>query len=121
MTVSPTFKTGSKAMEGFIWRHTSRGRRWHIGAQAIAKAAEMHPDLVFIDIKLEGEINGIEAIKHIRSSLDIPTIYLADYSNRIHLYRIQGIIVVFSLSRGYLRVSPLGSNKGYRDVYAKIL
>ena len=108
-------------MEGFIWRHTSRGRRWHIGAQAIAKAAEMHPDLVFIDIKLEGEINGIEAIKHIRSSLDIPTIYLADYSNRIHLYRIQGIIVVFSLSRGYLRVSPLGSNKGYRDVYAKIL
>ena len=39
-------------MEGFIWRHTSRGRRWHIGAQAIAKAAEMHPDLVFIDIKL---------------------------------------------------------------------
>lgn len=91
------------------------------GAQAIAKAAEMHPDLVFIDIKLEGEINGIEATKHIRSSLDIPTIYLADYSNRIHLYRIQGIIVVFSLSRGYLRVSPLWSNKGYRDVYAKIL
>ena len=46
------------------------------GAQAIAKSAEMHPDLVFIDIKLEGEINGIEATKHIRSSLDIPTIYI---------------------------------------------
>ena len=49
------------------------------GAQAVEKAAEIHPDLVLIDIELEGEINGIEATKRIRNSLDIPTIYLADY------------------------------------------
>ena len=51
------------------------------GAQAVEKAAEIHPDVVLIDIELEGEINGIEAAEHIRNSLDIPTIYLAHYSN----------------------------------------
>ena len=49
------------------------------GAQAVEKAAEMHPDIVLIDIELEGEINGIKAAEHIRNTLDIPTIYLADY------------------------------------------
>ena len=49
------------------------------GAQAVEKAAEMRPDVVLIDIELEGEINGIEAAKRICNSLDIPTIYLADY------------------------------------------
>ena len=49
------------------------------GAQAVEKAAEIHPDLVLIDLELEGEINGIEAAKRIRNSLDIPTIYLANY------------------------------------------
>ena len=49
------------------------------GAQAVEKAAEMHPDIVLIDIELEGETDGINAAKRIRNSLDIPTIYLAAY------------------------------------------
>ena len=51
------------------------------GAEAVEKAAEMQPDIVLINIELEGEIDGIEAAKRIRDSLDIPTIYLADYSH----------------------------------------
>ena len=51
------------------------------GAEAVEKAAEMQPDVVLINIELEGEIDGIETAKRIRDSLDIPTIYLADYSN----------------------------------------
>ena len=43
------------------------------------KRQKMRPDVVLIDIELEGEINGIEAAKRICNSLDIPTIYLADY------------------------------------------
>ena len=49
------------------------------GAEAVEKAAEIHPDLVLIDLELEGETDGIEATKRIRNSLDIPTIYLANY------------------------------------------
>ena len=55
------------------------------GAQAVEKAAEIHPDLVLIDLELEGEINGIEAAKRIRNSLDIPTIYLANYRIEVFL------------------------------------
>ena len=53
------------------------------GAEAVEKAAEMSPDVVLINVELEGEISGIEAAKQIRDSLDIPTIYLADYSNDV--------------------------------------
>ena len=55
------------------------------GAEAVEKAAELHPDIVLIDLELEGEINGIEAAERIRNSLDIPTVYLADYSNPVFL------------------------------------
>ena len=55
------------------------------GAQAVEKAAEMHPDLAFINIELEGEISGIEVAERIRNSLDIPTIYLANYPNSVFL------------------------------------
>ena len=55
------------------------------GAEAVKKAAEMQPDVVLINIELEGEIDGIEIAKRIRDSLDIPTIYLADYSNDVFL------------------------------------
>ena len=55
------------------------------GAEAVEKAAEMQPDVVLIDIELEGEIDGIEAAKRIRTSLDIPTIYLVNYPNRVFL------------------------------------
>ena len=53
------------------------------GAEAVEKAAEMSPDVVLINVELEGEISGIEAAKQISNSLDIPTIYLADYSNDV--------------------------------------
>ena len=55
------------------------------GAQAVEKAAEMHPDVVLISIELEGETDGIEAAKRIRNSLDIPTIYLANYPQDVFL------------------------------------
>ena len=55
------------------------------GAEAVKKTAEIHPDLVLIDIELEGEISGIEAAERIRNSLDIPTIYLVNYPQDVFL------------------------------------
>ena len=55
------------------------------GAEAVEKAAEMQPDVVLINVELEGEIDGIEAAKQIRDSLDIPTVYLADYPNDVFM------------------------------------
>ncbi|MBW1675580.1 MAG: response regulator [Deltaproteobacteria bacterium] len=51
------------------------------GEEAIKKAAETHPDLVLMDIVLEGEMDGVEAAEQIRHHLDIPVVYLTAYAN----------------------------------------
>ncbi len=51
------------------------------GEEAIQKAEEEAPDLVLMDIVLQGEMDGIEAAGRISSSFDIPVIYLTAYSN----------------------------------------
>ncbi len=51
------------------------------GEEAIKKAHELNPDLVLMDIMLNGEMDGIEAAEQIRSSLNIPVIYLTAYSD----------------------------------------
>ena len=51
------------------------------GEEAIQKAGETRPDLVLMDIKLKGDVDGIEAAKEIRSRFDIPVIYLTAYAD----------------------------------------
>jgi PAS domain S-box-containing protein len=49
------------------------------GEQAIQKVAEVQPDLVLMDIRLEGSIDGVEAAEQIRSNFNIPVVYLTAY------------------------------------------
>ena len=51
------------------------------GEAAIQKAEKDRPDLVLMDIMLEGEINGIEAAAQIRTSFCIPVVYLTAYTD----------------------------------------
>ena len=51
------------------------------GEEAVRKVGELQPDLVLMDIKLEGEMDGIEAAMQIRERYDIPVIYLTAYSS----------------------------------------
>ncbi|MBU4420281.1 MAG: response regulator, partial [Proteobacteria bacterium] len=57
------------------------------GEEAIEKAKEMHPDLVLMDIVLEGDMDGVKAAEQIRDSFDIPVIYLTAYSDNTTLQR----------------------------------
>jgi PAS domain S-box-containing protein len=57
------------------------------GEEAIAKAGETNPDLILMDISLEGDMDGIEAAKRIRSRYDIPIIYLTAHSDKKTLDR----------------------------------
>ena len=50
------------------------------GEEAIKKSAEMQPDLVLMDIKLNGNIDGVEAAKQIRTRFNIPIVYITAYS-----------------------------------------
>lgn len=51
------------------------------GEDAVQQAGRLEPDLVLMDIKLEGEMDGIEAAAEIKKSHDIPVIYLTAYSD----------------------------------------
>lgn len=46
------------------------------GSDAVKKAVENNPDLVLMDIRLKGDIDGIEAAKIIYKDLNIPIVYL---------------------------------------------
>jgi len=56
------------------------------GEEAVNMAAELRPDVVLMDIVLQGEVDGIQAAKKI-SSLDIPVVFLTAYSDEKTLQR----------------------------------
>jgi CheY-like chemotaxis protein len=50
------------------------------GEEAISAAQACPPDLVLMDIKLQGCVDGIEAAEIIRSSSDIPIVFVSAYT-----------------------------------------
>jgi len=57
------------------------------GEKAIELAKETVPDIVLMDIMLKGDMNGIEAAEQIRTSMNIPVIYLTAYADEGTLAR----------------------------------
>ncbi len=51
------------------------------GREAIARAEELRPDLVLMDIVLKGDIDGIETAAEIRRLYNIPIVYLTAYED----------------------------------------
>jgi len=57
------------------------------GEKAIKEVEENVPDLVLMDIVLQGEMDGIETAKQIRLRFNIPVVYLTAYSDEKILER----------------------------------
>ena len=57
------------------------------GKKAIQLAGDLHPDLVLIDISLEGEIDGIDAAMQIRERFDLPVIFLTEFGDQTFIER----------------------------------
>jgi len=57
------------------------------GEEAIQNAEKDKPDLVLMDIVLEGEMDGIQAANEIRSCFNIPIIFLTAYTDEKILER----------------------------------
>jgi len=51
------------------------------GEEAVAQAAQTSPDLVLVDIRLKGEMDGIEAAARIRAAADVPVVFLTAYAD----------------------------------------
>jgi two-component system cell cycle sensor histidine kinase/response regulator CckA len=57
------------------------------GKEAIAQTDELRPDLVLMDIRLKGAMDGVDAAAEIRKQFDIPVIYLTAYADANTLER----------------------------------
>ena len=57
------------------------------GEQAIEKAEQDCPDIILMDIRLKGRMDGIEAAELIRSRLEIPVVFLTAYADDDKLER----------------------------------
>jgi PAS domain S-box-containing protein len=57
------------------------------GEEAIHRAEKLRPDLALMDIKLKGDMDGVEAAEEIRTRLDIPVVFLTAYADAATLQR----------------------------------
>jgi len=55
--------------------------------EGIAIATSERPDLVLMDIRLQGEKDGVQAAEEIRRQVDVPIVYVTAYSDRLTVDR----------------------------------
>jgi PAS domain S-box-containing protein len=80
------------------------------GNDAIRIAKETWPDLILMDIHLQGAMDGIEAAEKINAFYDIPILFLTAYSDDRTLER-----VINTRSYGYL-VKPFNDRELYTNI-----
>ena len=78
------------------------------GEEALRKAEQLRPDLVLMDIKLDGFMDGVYAAQRIQAQLGIPVIYMTAYSDdetlrRVKQSRVYGYVVKPFTERDLLR------------------
>lgn len=61
------------------------------GEEACRIASESHPDLVLMDIRIDGPIDGIDTAREIRKTIDVPVVFLTAYTDRDTLDRAKDI------------------------------
>jgi PAS domain S-box-containing protein len=59
------------------------------GEEAVAGCVEASPDLILMDVKLPGELDGITAARVIRDRISVPIVYATAYSDRATVEEIQ--------------------------------
>ena len=75
------------------------------GQTALSRIKEERPHLVLMDIRLEGDMDGVEVARKIWDEQGIPTVFLTAYSDKETLDR-----AVMSSPFGYL-VKPVASEQ----------
>lgn len=59
------------------------------GEESIEKASQTYPDLVLMDVKLKGSMDGIRAAEEIYERFGIPIVYLTAYGDEDVLERMK--------------------------------
>lgn len=60
------------------------------GRRAIEAVDMSPPDLILMDVHLDGDMDGVEATHHIRSAHDVPVVFLTAFSDDATVRRVSG-------------------------------
>ncbi len=107
------------------------------GEKALAEAAHFNPDLILMDINLEGEWDGVETASRIHAMRTIPIIYITAFADEETLKRAKGtdpygyllkpfderilqITMEMSISKYHLQQEIQNSEKKFRTVVEKL-
>lgn len=82
------------------------------GEAAIESAKLGHPDIIAMDIRLAGKLDGIEAASTITSELSIPIVFMTGYDDRLTRDRAMSLKPL-----GYM-IKPLDLEK-FKDLLAR--
>ncbi|MBD2194211.1 response regulator [Calothrix anomala FACHB-343] len=82
----------------------------HSGELAIEKAYQLQPNLILMNIRLYGEIDGIQAAEEIWRNLQIPIIYITGFADKITIERAQSIYPFTYL------IKPIAKNELYTAI-----
>ena len=53
------------------------------GADAIRAAATTHPDIILMDLRLQGRVNGLEAARRIRETSAVPILFVSAHAGAL--------------------------------------
>lgn len=59
------------------------------GEKAIEHALELQPDIILMDIRLQGKMDGIQAISEIQKKINVSVIYITGNTDQMYRTRIQ--------------------------------
>ncbi len=57
------------------------------GEEAVQRAITTQPDMIVMDIRISGAIDGIEAAREIQHQLDIPVVFLTAHTDEVTVDR----------------------------------
>ena len=62
------------------------------GQEAFVQAMSNQPDIVLMDVNLEGSREGIEVAKQLREKCDVPIVFVTAYTDRDTVERIHKVV-----------------------------
>jgi two-component system, cell cycle sensor histidine kinase and response regulator CckA len=61
------------------------------GKEAIQKALALRPDVVLMDIRLQGDMDGVEAARQIQASVALPVVFMTAYVDEDTQQRVRAV------------------------------
>src|SRR6185503_745457 len=62
------------------------------GDEAVKKMEATKPQLVIMDIRIQGSLDGVDVAEHVVAQFDIPVIYLTAYADETTVDRAKGTL-----------------------------